>query len=63
MSNKKFNRKKKCSCPIYCKYCGAKLKKDLIGHYCGTRNCNWEYGIDSCTDYEEVTKNNQSVIR
>ena len=30
---------------IYCKYCGAKLKKDYIGKYCGTRNCQWEFGI------------------
>ena len=30
---------------IYCKYCGAKLKKDYIGKYCGTRNCQWEFGV------------------
>jgi len=39
---------KKCSCPIYCKYCGAKLKKDIVGHYCPTENCQWHHGVDDC---------------
>lgn len=30
---------------VYCKYCGAKLKKDHIGKYCPTRNCQWEFGV------------------
>lgn len=42
--------KPKCSCPIYCKYCGAKRKRDMYGHLCGTRNCQWEYGFMGCTD-------------
>lgn len=29
----------KCNCPIYCRFCGARLKKDHIGHYCPTANC------------------------
>ena len=35
-------------CPIYCKYCGAKLKRDNVGHYCPTRNCQWQYGVSGC---------------
>lgn len=30
---------------IYCKFCGAKLKKDLIGLYCPTNNCSWRHGL------------------
>lgn len=31
-----------CECPIHCKYCGAKLKRDALGyHYCPTHNCQW----------------------
>lgn len=39
---------KKCGCPIYCKYCGAKLKKDYVGHYCPTHNCDWQHGVRHC---------------
>ena len=34
---------------IYCKYCGAKLKKDPCGRYCPTHNCTWsqnQRGVD-----------------
>lgn len=40
--------KRKCKCPIYCTYCGAKLKCDAIGHYCGTKNCQWQYSANNC---------------
>ena len=30
---------------IYCKYCGAKLRKDHVGQYCPTKNCQWQYGV------------------
>jgi hypothetical protein len=30
---------------IYCKYCGARLKKDYIGRYCPTENCQWQHGL------------------
>jgi hypothetical protein len=33
-----------------CKYCGAKLKQDHIGQYCGTRSCQWEYSLPSSDD-------------
>ena len=23
----------------HCKYCGAKLRLDFVGHYCPTKNC------------------------
>jgi hypothetical protein len=29
-----------------CKYCGAILKSDLVGKYCPTKNCQWQFGID-----------------
>ena len=44
---------KKCNCPIYCKFCGARLKKDNVGHYCPTDNCQWEYGVNNCVIEEE----------
>lgn len=28
---------------VYCKYCGAKLKKDFVGKFCPTKNCQWQY--------------------
>jgi hypothetical protein len=34
---------------IYCKYCGRKLKYDDVGPLCGTRNCQWEFGVDNET--------------
>lgn len=30
---------------IYCRFCGAKLKKDHIGKYCPTYNCQWQHGV------------------
>ena len=46
---------KKCNCPIYCRFCGSKLKKDNVGHYCPQKNCQWQYGVDNC--YKEKGKN------
>jgi hypothetical protein len=40
--------RKKCDCPLYCKYCGAKLRRDSIGHYCPTKNCQWQHGVKGC---------------
>lgn len=28
-----------------CKYCGAVLKKDSVGKYCPTKNCQWQHGV------------------
>ena len=45
---------RKCGCPIYCIYCGAKRKKDAVGHYCPTDNCQWRYGIRDCIKKEKA---------
>ena len=42
-----------CPCPLYCRYCGAKRKRDRVGHYCPTHNCQWEYGYKCCTLHEK----------
>lgn len=31
-----------------CRFCGARLKKDGVGHYCPTRNCQNQYGVREC---------------
>ena len=36
------------TCPLYCRYCGARLRRDAVGHYCPTRNCQWQYGVKGC---------------
>ncbi len=41
-------KKALCDCPIYCKFCGAKLKRDSVGHYCPTVNCQWSYQGSGC---------------
>ena len=43
-----MKHKKLCDCLIYCRFDGAKLKKDCVGHYCPTFNCKWHYGVDDC---------------
>ena len=35
--------RRRCACPVHCKYCGAQLRIDPMGHYCPTRNCQWSY--------------------
>lgn len=42
---------------IYCKYCGAKLRRDSIGQYCPQKNCQWHHGLPKDDD----TK--RSVVR
>jgi hypothetical protein len=34
----------------FCKYCGAQLKRDPIGQYCPTHNCQWEHGLPTSED-------------
>lgn len=39
-----------------CLYCGAVLKRDMVGLKCPTRNCQWEHGVDEETyddDYDD----------
>lgn len=40
--------KRACGCPTHCKYDGARLRRDAVGHYCPTRNCQWEFGVPDC---------------
>lgn len=40
-------------CPLYCKYCGARLRRDYIGHKCPTRNCQWEFGVVGCEHHKK----------
>ena len=35
---------------IYCKYGGAKLRRDSCGQYCPTRNCQWQHGLPYAED-------------
>ena len=37
-----------CLCPLYCRYCGARRSLDSVGHYCKTRNCQWQHGYTTC---------------
>lgn len=41
-------RKTSCECPVNCKYCGAARRRDTVGHYCPTKNCQWEHGYKGC---------------
>lgn len=50
-----------CPCPIYCKYCGAKRKLDSVGHYCPTKNCDWEHGYRGCTLFKSHTVDSRSA--
>jgi hypothetical protein len=34
----------------HCKYCGARLKKDAVGQYCPTHNCQWHRGLPKADD-------------
>lgn len=38
----------KCSCPVRCRYCGRQRSRDAFGHYCKTRNCQWQHGYATC---------------
>lgn len=48
-----MKRKPAFPCPSRCKYCGARRRKDSIGHYCPTKNCQWHYGYSTCTLHKE----------
>jgi hypothetical protein len=43
---------------IYCKYCGAKLVRDIIGWRCPTKNCQWEHGMPDIADTERKGNKN-----
>jgi len=41
----------------HCKFCGARLKKDHIGKYCPSKNCQWSHGLTGPeADRERLTK-------
>jgi hypothetical protein len=55
----------KCPCPVRCNYCGAKRRRDPVGHYCPTKNCQWEHGYSTCTlnkPDEDVTMESNPAI-
>jgi hypothetical protein len=45
---KRNARRRRCECPRRCKYCGARLHRDPMGHLCPTRNCQWQHGVPGC---------------
>lgn len=53
----------KCDCPVYCKYCGAKRRRDSVGHYCPTKNCQWHHGYSNCRHGDDVKLNVQEDRR
>lgn len=42
-----------CQCPMRCKYCGARRRRDQVGHYCPTANCDWQHGYRGCTLFKK----------
>jgi len=34
----------------HCRYCGARLRRDPIGQYCPTKNCQWQHGLPAEDD-------------
>jgi hypothetical protein len=35
---------------LFCKFCGAKLRRDPHGQYCPTHNCQWQHGLPKDED-------------
>jgi hypothetical protein len=33
---------------LTCRFCGARLKLDSVGHYCPTKNCQYQFGVKEC---------------
>lgn len=40
---------KKCSCPLNCLKCGRSRSRDQVGHYCKTKNCQYQHGYPDCS--------------
>lgn len=34
--------------PLHCAYCGRLRSRDPVGHYCKTKNCQWQHGYKTC---------------
>lgn len=39
----------------YCKYCGARLRRDPVGQYCPTKSCQWHQGLPKEDDTPSKT--------
>ena len=39
-----------------CKYCGEILKRDAVGLYCPTKNCQWHHGADEADRTDKAAK-------
>ncbi len=39
---------RKCGCPSRCQICGARLRRDAVGHLCPTRNCQNRHAYPGC---------------
>ncbi len=52
--------REKCPCPTHCKYCGNRRRRDAVGHYCPTKNCQWHHGYRCCTLYRSTKTEEES---
>lgn len=52
----------RCPCPLHCRFCGAARRRDPVGHYCPTKNCQYQYGYAECTLHEKRQKATARVI-
>jgi hypothetical protein len=41
----------------HCKYCGARLSRDIVGQYCLTKNCQWHHGLPASEDSKTTWHN------
>ena len=44
-----------------CKYCGERLRRDPVGQYCPTKNCQWHHGLDEKDDTPTVRRPNDKL--
>lgn len=47
---------------MYCRYCGAKLKRDPIGQLCPTQNCQWQHGLPESEDTKTKMPQKEKVV-
>ncbi|MFA5187647.1 MAG: hypothetical protein WC551_14295 [Patescibacteria group bacterium] len=47
----------------HCKYCGARLRRDYVGQYCPTVNCQWHHGLTEKDDTPTVSRPNNRLQR
>ncbi len=46
----------KCKCPIHCKYCGARRRRDSVGHYCPSAKLPIDRPCSACGDGDTEMK-------